>query len=238
MKRDAATLQRLDFEACDLKAIGDDAPAGTFEGYASIFGVVDQGGDVVEKGAFAESLDQASRQGRTLPMLWQHDRAEPIGVWENVTEDSKGLKVRGRLLVDDDPLAKRAWAHLKAGSIGGLSIGYRVLDAAPHPKKKNAISLLKVDLREISLVTMPMLIQARVTGVKEMLAAGQMPTVRDFEAFLRDEAGFTNSKAKHIAGLAAPALLRDSEDERDQGDVGTQVLVAMAKRMGLNLETI
>jgi HK97 family phage prohead protease len=220
---------RMDFIG-ELKALGADAPPGTFEGYASMFGVVDQGGDQVEKGAFSESLEQNKNLGRLIPMLWQHDRAEPIGVWEDIREDAKGLKVRGRLLVDDDPLARRAYAHINAGSIGGLSIGYRVVDAAPHPKRQNVFMLRKLDLREISVVTLPMLLQARVTDVKDQTRFGRMPTVRDFEAFLRDAGGFSNSKAKHIANLAAPALHRDGAGDGANVD---ELMLALARRLGV-----
>ncbi len=70
------------------------------EGYASLFGRRDQGGDVVETGAYAASLGRLSARGGTVKMLWQHDPAQPIGVWDEVREDEKGLWVRGRILTD------------------------------------------------------------------------------------------------------------------------------------------
>src|SRR5690606_40524826 len=78
--------------ACDLKAVDAD---GSFAGYASRFGVVDLGRDLVLPGAFAESL--ARRGPRGIKMLFQHDTAEPIGVWLEVREDAHGLYVRGRI---------------------------------------------------------------------------------------------------------------------------------------------
>jgi HK97 family phage prohead protease len=181
--------------------------AGEFEGYASTFGNVDQGGDVVEPGAFIESVVKAKSDGRVIPMLWQHDQGEPIGVWKDIAEDSKGLYVKGQLLIEDDPLAKRAHAHLKNKSIGGMSIGYGIPagGSEPDPKRRGVMRLSKIDLREISLVTMPMNLQARVTGVKAILEGGNLPTVREFEEHLRD-AGFSKSLAAAIAGKAAPHL--------------------------------
>jgi hypothetical protein len=81
--------------ALDLKAVGDD---GTFEGYGSVFGVVDSYREVVEPGAFMASL--AKRKAKGIKLLWQHDASQPIGVWDDLAEDSKGLWGKGRLLKD------------------------------------------------------------------------------------------------------------------------------------------
>ena len=185
---------------------------GEFEGYASTFGNVDQGGDIVEPGAFIESVVKAKAEGRVIPMLWQHDQREPIGGWKDIAEDSKGLYVKGQLLIDADPLARRAHAHLKNKSIGGMSIGYGIPagGAEPDEKRRGVTRLRKIDLREISLVTMPMNISARVTGVKAILDGGALPTVREFEEHLRD-AGFSKSLAAAIAGKAAPHLRGDPD---------------------------
>lgn len=70
--------------------------AGRFCGYASVFGALDQGGDVMLPGAFRRSL---SRRGAAdIRMLFQHDGADPIGVWDVVREDGYGLWVEGRLV--------------------------------------------------------------------------------------------------------------------------------------------
>lgn len=212
--KDAGALKsfdyRLNIEAKDVSAEGE------FEGYASTFGNVDQGGDVVEPGAFIESVVAAKNDGRNIPMLWQHDQREPIGIWKDIAEDRKGLYVKGQLLIDADPLAKRAHGLLKAKALGGMSIGYRIPagGAEPHEKKPGIMRLVKVDLREISLVTMPMNIQARVTTVKSILDDGKLPTVREFEEFLR-ESGFSKTLATAIAGKATPHLRGDPEATAD-----------------------
>lgn len=182
-------------------------PDGTFEGYASTFGNVDQGGDVVEPGAFIEGLVKAKADGRTVPMLWQHDQREPIGVWTDIAEDTKGLYVKGKLLIEDDPLAKRAYGLLKAKALGGMSIGYRVPPGGmvEDEKRRGVYRLKKLDLREVSLVTMPMNVQARVTSIKSTLSSGLLPTPDDFAAFLRD-GGFDVALAADIAAKAAPLL--------------------------------
>ena len=98
------------------------------EGYASIFGRRDQGGDVVGRGAYAASLAALAASGRRVKMLWQHDPAQPIGVWDEVREDATGLYVKGRIL-RDVARGQEAVALLAAGAIDGLSIGYRTLRA-------------------------------------------------------------------------------------------------------------
>jgi len=138
-------------------------PDGTFEGYASLFGIVDLGGDEVAPGAFARSLQ--TRGARAVRMLWQHDPTSPIGTWTSIIEDGRGLKVKGRLNLAVGR-ARETLALLKEGAVDGLSIGFRVKSA-----RKSAGGgirrLLDVDLWEISIVTFPMLPQARITSVKQ-----------------------------------------------------------------------
>jgi len=196
----------------DLKAVSDD---GAIEGYGSVFGNVDSYGEVVEPGAFTQSLVDAKRKGQTIKMLWQHDRERPIGVWEDLAEDAKGLWVKGRLAVDVSPLAKEVHGLLKMGALDGLSIGYRTLDADPHPTKPNVISLKRLLLKEVSVVTFAANDRARVESVKHILAAGNLPTVREFEEFLRDAGGFSKSLAAAIAAKATPHLRGEPEAKAD-----------------------
>ncbi|MFN3616252.1 MAG: HK97 family phage prohead protease, partial [Rubrimonas sp.] len=117
--------------------------------------MVDEGGDVVAAGAFAASL---ARRGRNVKLLWQHDPTQPIGVWESLREDARGLRVSGRLLSEVRRGAEAA-ALLKAGAVDGLSIGYRVIRS--EKTAQGGRRLLEVDLWEVSLVTFPMLQAAR-----------------------------------------------------------------------------
>lgn len=129
------------------------------EGYASLFGLVDQGGDVVCKGAYAASLRRLIARGDKVRMLWQHDPACPIGVWDDALEDDKGLWVKGRLL-PEIAKAREVAALIAAGAIDGLSIGYRTISAERDGKGRRLLS--EVELWEVSLVTFPMLAEARV----------------------------------------------------------------------------
>ena len=98
------TKQRLDVPL-SLKSVSD---SGEFEGYGSVFGVKDSHDDVVMSGAFAASLRAWSDRKALPALLWQHRMDEPIGVYTEMKEDDVGLYVRGRLLIDDDPLAKKS----------------------------------------------------------------------------------------------------------------------------------
>jgi len=198
--------------ALDIKKVGDD---GLFEGYGSVFGNVDSYGEVVEPGAFIASL--AKRKARGIKMLWQHDSSQPIGVWEDLAEDSKGLWGKGRLLKDVSPKAAEAYGLLREGALDGLSIGYREVRSEPHKDKPGVLRLMELDLREISIVTFAANDRARVESIKSILAAGEKPTVRQFEEHLRD-AGFPRSLAAAIAGKAAPHLRGEPEAKASETD--------------------
>ncbi len=145
--------------------------AGRIEGYASLFDAPDQGGDIVERGAYAVSLARLAKEGRKVKMLWQHDPAQPIGIWDEVREDARGLWVRGRLLESVEK-AREAAALIAAGAIDGLSIGYRTLRAVRNDKGQRL--LRELELWEVSLVTFPMLPSARVAAKGESLDAATL----------------------------------------------------------------
>jgi uncharacterized protein len=136
--------------------------AGVIEGYASLFGVVDNGGDIVQKGAFSRSL--AHRGASGVKMLWQHNAAEPIGTWLSIVEDAKGLKVSGRLDLSV-ARAREALSLIRGGAVDGLSIGF-LTRRATTSKATGLRRLFDIDLWEISVVTFPMLTGARIEDVK------------------------------------------------------------------------
>ncbi|MEQ8367719.1 MAG: HK97 family phage prohead protease [Roseicyclus sp.] len=156
-------------------------------GYASLFGACDQGGDVVQQGAYARSLKALDQAGRRVKMLWQHDPSEPIGIWDEVREDNRGLYVKGRLL-NSVARAREAAALIEAGAIDGLSIGYRTVRATKDDTGRRLLS--EVDLWEVSLVTFPMLPQARVAAAE----AEEAKT-----ADLRELAGVLNAARRKLA---------------------------------------
>jgi len=163
----------------DGKAVNDN---GEFEGYASTFGNVDQGADVVMKGAFTKSL--GARPATSIKMLWQHDATQPIGFWTSAKEDERGLFVKGQILRDVQKGAE-AYSLMKAGVIDSMSIGYKTLEA--DFTQGGVRQLKEIGLYEISLVTFPMNDKATVTGVKEF-------NPREIERGLRD-AGLSRADA-------------------------------------------
>lgn len=169
---------------------------GIIEGYASVFDVVDNSMDVVRPGAFRKTLGT-----RKIKMLWQHSMAEPIGVWDEVREDERGLYVKGRILKEVQR-GREAMALYKAGAMDSLSIGYRTVQASQEGGGR-VRSLDEIDLFEISLVTIPAL-DAATASVKSIR------TIRDFETALRD-AGFSQREAKAIAAEG----FRGLADHRD-----------------------
>ena len=141
------------------------------EGYASFFGITDQGGDIVMPGAYGKSLARLKTEGRAVKMLWQHDAALPIGVWDEILEDGRGLKVKGRILPEVEK-GREAAALISAGAIDGLSIGYRTVMAEKNAKGQRL--LREVELWEVSLVTFPMLPEARVGAKGDTLDAADL----------------------------------------------------------------
>jgi HK97 family phage prohead protease len=131
---------------------------GTVEGYASLFGEIDAARDMVMPGAFTRTLRQ--RGLRRIPMLFQHDPAEPVGVWLELFEDFRGLRARGKL-IPDVARGRELIALVRAGAIDGLSIGFRTTKARVDPATR-VRKLIDVDLWEISIVTFPLLAGARV----------------------------------------------------------------------------
>ncbi len=127
------------------------------KGYASCFGVRDLAGDTVFAGAFSASL--LRRGAGKIRMLFQHDASEPVGVWDVIREDKKGLYVEGRVF-DAGPRGKTATRLIERGALDGLSIGFRTIRATPTRQGRK---LYEIDLWEVSIVTFPMLPQARLS---------------------------------------------------------------------------
>ena len=184
----------------------DEEKEGRFSGYASIFGNKDLGNDVVEKGAFASSLRRKSP--KQIKMLFMHKTDEPIGVYEKMEEDEKGLRVEGKLALGTQR-GKEVYELMKMGAIDGLSIGYRVDAKGYHYDDDGKKRRLKnVDLMEISAVTFPMNPKARVRKVK-----GAECTIREWEELLRDVGGLSRNESKVGAKALVKALSQRDVDD-------------------------
>lgn len=143
----------------DMKAVGED---GTFEGYGSVFNVMDLGKDIVRPGAFTKSLK--ARPAAKVKMLGGHDTSIPIGVWKSIVEDSRGLKVVGQLIIGSTK-GNDIYQLMKAGALDSLSIGYRSVKDSLD-RKTGARNLEEIDLFEVSVVSFGMLPSATITNVK------------------------------------------------------------------------
>ena len=199
----AAPAHEVKFTSLDLKAVDGD---GTFEGYASVFHREDLSRDMVLPGAFADSL--RSRGPGGVKMLYQHDANQPIGVWAELKEDSRGLYALGRLM-PEVARAREVHALMRAGALDGLSIGFRTVKGR-RDRASGVRRLEKIDLWEISVVTFPLLPEARIANLKTRPFAGS--TMRDFERWLTRDAGLTRKEARALlsAGFDGLKALRDA----------------------------
>lgn len=203
-------MERLACSLMEIKFDAGDAATMSFSGYGAAFGNVDAYGDVIAKGAFADTLAEAKRTGIWPAMLSQHggwgmtaEDMTPVGIWTDLDEDSKGLKVTGKLA--DTPRGRELYALMKMQprpAIDGLSIGYipKEWSARTKPDEPRR-TLKKVHLVEISPVTFPANGKARVQSVK-----GADMTERDFERYLMQDAGFSRSEARQIIGHGFKSL--------------------------------
>lgn len=222
--------------------LADDKP-GLVTGYGSVFGVKDSYGDIVAPGAFAASLADWKAKGRMPAMLWQHGPSEPVGVWTEMVEDSTGLRCTGQLLLTVDR-GKEAYEHLKAGTVGGLSIGFQTIERTWNYEEETR-TLNKVTLWEVSLVTFPANDAARVSGVKGADAAstelieflmdrlpdlagiiarkGWKDAIRDYEGLLREKRGHSHAAARAIAERG----FKPASDARDEPEGLASVLAVL-----------
>ena len=206
-----------------IKAVGDD---GTIEGYASVFGVVDNWDDIIAPGAFAATIAEHKAAGTMPAMLWQHYSDDPIGVWMDMAEDAKGLRIKGKLCLETN-CGKEAYALLKVGAISGLSVGF-VTKAYTYDTETDIRTLTEIDLWEVSLVTFPANAKARVTNIK---SSDDIGAPKDAERILRD-AGF--SKADATAYVSR--VMRMGEDRRDAAK-STAIALQAAQRLIQSLTT-
>lgn len=209
---------------------------GVFSGYGAIFGNVDSYGDVIEKGAFKETLRAWEDKGKYPPMLLQHgggmfggtaDDLLPVGKWTSMEENSKGLKVEGELFALNTERGQYLYEGLKARALDGLSIGYRVKKFTQGTKPSEPRRKLEqIDLMELSIVTFPANDKSRVGSVKSDFDA------RELEAMLR-EATLSRSDAVKAVATFRKWLRREAEapatSPRDE--VGAEVVAALRRNI-------
>jgi HK97 family phage prohead protease len=197
----------------ECKFLGDGS-AGEFEGYGAVFSNVDGHGDMIAPGAFTASLATHRAKGTMPGMYAEHGffagtDVLPIGVWKSIEEDDRGLRVKGKLSALDTDHGRRMRSLMQDGALKGLSIAYKVAKNgaiygkdAGEPRR----TLKQLHLHEISVVQGPSNHLARIDQVKSALATGELPTLREFEEYLREK-GFSWTQATHIAERGFKSLL-------------------------------
>jgi HK97 family phage prohead protease len=244
--------KRIDLSEFKLDA-GEDSKVGTIAGWGAVFGNVDSYGDVIQKGAFKNSLEAwQSKRGKFPPMLLQHgggflaggaDDMVPVGQWTHMEERSKGLWAEGKLFGLNTDRGQYLYENLKAGELDGLSIGFSVksLRYGDTSKDEPARTLTEIELWELSIVTFPANDRARITDAKSDL--------RTFEAWLRETHGYSKGDAatavaglkkydafrRRDAGAQSPRDARQSKPDID-GDLASLVKGFSAKLRGQSTE--
>jgi HK97 family phage prohead protease len=218
----------------------DSKEPGTFEGYGSVFGNVDDYGDMISKGAFTSTLAE-HRAAKTMPkMLLNHgglanfmgpspEDLIPVGKWTDVSEDDHGLHMRGQLINLDTESGKRLYGAMREKTLDGLSIGYRVKDFKRGTKESEPRRTIKaVHLIEVSPVTFPANSAALINSVKSAL--GDLD-IRSLERVLRD-AGLSRTEAKALLAGGFKAI--PPRDAVDADQAALEALSALAKAIRSN----
>ncbi len=201
----------MDYKSFDIEIKGIDQE-GKFSGYASTFGNVDLVGDIVQKGAFLNTIQKGASK---VFMFWQHDPTIIVGEFTKLVEDAKGLFFEGQLFIKNIQQAAEAHFLMLKGLIKSVSIGYSIEEKA-YDQNNNRL-LKQVDLMEISLVTFPANPKATIDSVKSV---NEM-TEREFEKSLRDVVGLSQKQAKALMSGGFKAMNRDdSKEEKKDNDLG------------------
>lgn len=197
----------------NVKSLSDE---GSLAGIAAGYGNEDSHGDTFAPGAFAASL----AGGRRVAMLLHHDHKRPAGRWDTFTETRTGLEAAGTIALGTADGAE-AYALLKAGALTGLSVGF-------IPLERKGGLIVKADLYEVSLVSVPSNPSTYVSNVK---AAG---SARELEDHLR-ALGLSSRRAKAAAAAAFRAA-DDAADEQEAAQIAARLTAstkAIATLMGV-----
>jgi len=191
-------------------------PDGSFDGYGALFNsphptsawsLPPDWMDLVAPGAFKRTMGEHKARGTMPALLWMHDLADPMGAWNDISEDKIGLAVDGQLCLDVQTIKDRH-ALMKMGAAKGLSIGFVPVKTEIDEKAKQR-RILDVDLFEISVVTIPGDPSAGVTDMKSF----DPSNIRELEGALRD-AGLSSTEAKRLLAGGFKALSqRDADDD-------------------------
>ncbi len=205
----------------EIKEVGS---SGTFIGYGSVYGVIDEGDDVVSQGAFADSLAEWQSKGQMPSLLWQHRAAEPIGIYTAMKEDATGLYVEGKLALKTQRGAE-AYELMQMKAISGLSIGFQTREDS-FDQKTGVRTIKKGDLWEVSLVTFPMNDSARISAVKSI---DEITDFKSAERYLRESGSLSRSESTALVARIKSLVQRDSGTDND----AKALIAALSRRTEL-----
>ncbi|MBF6637897.1 HK97 family phage prohead protease [Rouxiella badensis] len=197
----------LAFDQAEIKFSGD-GKLGIFEGYASVFNNTDSDGDIILPGAFKSAL---TNQTRKVAMFYNHRTWEmPVGKWENLEEDSKGLLVRG-VLTPGHSQANDLKAAMQHGTVEGMSVGFSASKDDYSLGTSGRIFKNVAALREISICTFP---ANELAGVSSLKSIDGVESIRDAEEWLRDSVGLSKSEAQGFIARIKSAVRSESEGDK------------------------
>lgn len=203
---------------------------GRITGYASVFGVKDSYDEIVEAGAFDGIINDIKNAVASMPlMLGNHEHYSgcPIGIWDSLEVDSKGLKISG-IINTEIQLGKEIYSSLKfakdnnSSSSMGLSIGYYP-DWDKYVVDKEYIGhIFSVKkLPEVSIVNFPANTQAVVTDIKRdclIEEIKKLSNIRELERFLRDSGNFSKKEAETLISVSS-TLINSKCDTSEDVDI-------------------
>lgn len=208
----AEIVKTLAFEETEIKFSGD-GKQGIFEGYASVFNNTDSDGDIILPGAFKNAL---TNQSRKVAMFFNHKTWDlPVGKWDSLAEDDKGLYVRGQLTPGHSG-ATDLKAAMQHGTVDGMSVGFSVTKDDYSLGTSGRIFKNIAALREISVCTFP---ANELAGVSAMKSVDGIETIRDVESWLRDSVGLTKSQAVGFIARFKSAIRSESENDANKTQI-------------------
>ncbi len=210
--------KNLNLSSLELKF--DEQTKGVFSGYASVFGGVDSYGDTILPGAYKKTL---KNRDRAVQLRWNH-WGPVIGKWLEISEDDKGLFVRGEL-TPGHSVAEDAYALLKHQAVNGMSIGYRPVQIRELGNGQR--ELKEIELIEISIVESPADTGARISDVKTALDAAE--SLKELEAILREVGGFSRTDATALVSRIKSLAHGERVSDSKTGEIALAIRAATQK---------
>ena len=109
------------------------------EGLASTYGNIDHAGDIVERGAYARTLDRFNGSRKGMPFLAHHRHDRPIGKIVELRDSDEGLYFKARFSESHD--GQNVRQQFLDGTLDSFSIGYRVIQKQADRVKDRRVAV-------------------------------------------------------------------------------------------------